>query len=364
MNQIALATAARYGPKLAGNLAGNLAVRSKSFDLSGLESCFKGQPIIICGAGPTLDSAIPQIQKIQEKCQIVAVDMAGSCLTKAGIRIDVLCTLDVIDAKAGAIRASKASLLVASTLAANGLIEAFHGQVALACTRVDYALGNEPFIGDFDNVAHLALAVAEYSGAGDVFLCGVDFCLSDDLTVYAKNTIVSDIQTRKFSKAPEEFIEVECNDGHKRASWPSTPAYLQSLERQVSARAGSTFQTGFKAIEIAGADNKSLPADFTTDRQPLPKLAKIRAIDLDKLAVQAEAGLQLCHDFANAVDNNVPLPIEPKVSQLLVCLRRLQPQIELEARRFQKAGDVKLATALPYAGLIPLLNAFIRGLSR
>ncbi|MEE9312882.1 MAG: 6-hydroxymethylpterin diphosphokinase MptE-like protein [Planctomycetota bacterium] len=364
MSQIALATAARYGPKLSENLAENMAVRSKSFDLAGLKSCFKGHPIIICGAGPTLNSAIPRIQKIQNKCQIVAVDMAGPCLTKAGIRVDVLCTLDVIDAKADAIHASKARLLVPSTLAANALIEAFDGPVAFAGTRVDSELGHEPFIGDFENVAHLALAVAEFTGAGDIYLCGVDFCVTEDFTVYADNAIVSELQTKKYSETPEGFIEVMCNDGRNRATWPSTPAYIQSLERQISIRAGDTFQSGFEAVKIVGADHKRPPAELTTDRQPVPKLADIRAIDVDEIMMQAVSGLRLCHGFANAVDQDRPLPVEQRESQLLTCLRRLQPQIEREVNNLRKAGDIKLATALPYAGLIPLLNAFISGLRK
>lgn len=363
MNSIAFATAAKYGPMLASNLAGNLHARNESVSLSGLENAFAGRPAIICGAGPTLDEQIPEIKRLQDSFQIIAVDMAGPALAYAGVRVDILCTLDVIAAKSEAIRQSNASLLVASTLAEPLLTKAFAGKIAFASTYVDKELGSEPFIGNFDNVAHLALAVSEYAGMGKVYLCGVDFCLADDLQVYAKNVVMADVQTAKYQTLPDNFLTVTCNDGQQRATWPSTPAYLKSLEQQISRRQAKTVQTGAKSATVDGTSFHSLPKVVGETRLAVPALADAQPIDINKMESRAVSGLAACLQIAEAADNHLQLPVSPNNS-LIDALRSLQPQIEHEAAKRISAGEILIGSALPYAGLVPLLEAFLAGLRK
>lgn len=57
----------------------------------------KGKPAIICGAGPSLEDAIPHISRLQEQCLVLCVGRSYKALIKAGIRVDYTVSVEMFD---------------------------------------------------------------------------------------------------------------------------------------------------------------------------------------------------------------------------------------------------------------------------
>ena len=80
--------------QLLKNVLPNLLKLADSFDAGGLRGKFKDVPVIICGAGPSLQMAIESMKKLKGKALILAGGSALAALSHAGVRPDLGIAID------------------------------------------------------------------------------------------------------------------------------------------------------------------------------------------------------------------------------------------------------------------------------
>ena len=74
------------GCRLFENFVQNVTQFQGGFYANGLHNSFQGMPAIICGAGPSLQSAIPMLKQLEGRAIIIAGGSAIAALTAAGIQ--------------------------------------------------------------------------------------------------------------------------------------------------------------------------------------------------------------------------------------------------------------------------------------
>jgi hypothetical protein len=74
-----------YSHHLFENVLENLPRLSSAFDVRGWQGAFKGIPLIICGAGPSLEKSIPALKKWRNHALILAGGSAIPLLEKLGV---------------------------------------------------------------------------------------------------------------------------------------------------------------------------------------------------------------------------------------------------------------------------------------
>lgn len=72
----------------------NLATLDRSPDVTALDGIAKGEPVILIGAGPSLDRLLPQLRAQRERAWYVALDTALKPLLSAGIVPDLVISVD------------------------------------------------------------------------------------------------------------------------------------------------------------------------------------------------------------------------------------------------------------------------------
>ena len=93
------ATQKRFGKRWVSNLSKNLSVICDIPGISRLEGLLSGEsrgkiPVFLAAAGPSLDTIKPILEKIHERCIIVAVDTNLCFLLSAGIEPDFVVSVD------------------------------------------------------------------------------------------------------------------------------------------------------------------------------------------------------------------------------------------------------------------------------
>lgn len=77
-----------------GNILANIPCVAESADLSELENLFKGVPVFLCAAGPSLSKNAAQLKRVQDRALIAAVDTAAGTLFRLGVTPHLIITVD------------------------------------------------------------------------------------------------------------------------------------------------------------------------------------------------------------------------------------------------------------------------------
>lgn len=138
--------------------------------------------VVVCGAGPSLNHAIPVLKERAGKVPIIAVNTAAPALAAAGVEIDVLVLIESLDLSAQIKNAGKVGTVVLDLAAHPNAFEAAKEIGARVGWILEgnpitfplaYALGVEPHqSGGFALSA--ALELARVGGASEIVLCGAD----------------------------------------------------------------------------------------------------------------------------------------------------------------------------------------------
>ncbi len=83
-----------FSSKILENYLGNGKNATASFSMEALRGKGKGVPAIICGAGPSLDAAIPALKKVQDQAFIFAAGSAITALSVANVEPHFLVAID------------------------------------------------------------------------------------------------------------------------------------------------------------------------------------------------------------------------------------------------------------------------------
>jgi len=177
-------------------------------DLGRLMGKFKGQPLLIVSAGPSLDRNIRELRGIEDYCLILAVDTALRPLLEAGVTPHAVIIADPTELNARHVAGAlpKETFLIAE--------QGVHSSAMTAATRrFIYGLGLFPDLlfakfgisrsrlNVWGSVATAALDFACLSGSKTVVLAGQDFGYSWDRE-YARHTIFDGLSVDS-EKEPE-----------------------------------------------------------------------------------------------------------------------------------------------------------------
>jgi hypothetical protein len=92
--EVNLNTLRRFGRLWVRNLLANLPLFLGSGGAAELEGLFAGIPALLLAAGPTLDPVLAQLRPLAERLLLVAVDTSYRLCRQAGVRPDLLVTVD------------------------------------------------------------------------------------------------------------------------------------------------------------------------------------------------------------------------------------------------------------------------------
>lgn len=164
-------------PLIAENILRNLS-KSTQYPQNGV--AFRGS-VIVCGAGASLTKAIPYIRSA--RVPVIAVNNAAPALSKAGIPVDVLVSIESLDLSNHIREATSARTVVFDLMthpAQWAAAEAAGSRVAwvldastFSCS-IAYTLGVVPHQGGGFATA-TALELARLGGATEIILAGMDF---------------------------------------------------------------------------------------------------------------------------------------------------------------------------------------------
>ncbi|MFW6234818.1 MAG: motility associated factor glycosyltransferase family protein, partial [Spirochaetota bacterium] len=88
------ATLKRFGRRWIVNLVANLSVMARARRVSELESFFRGVPAFVLAGGPSLDAIVPFLDRIAERCVLIAVDTSLVAALRRGIDPDYTIIVD------------------------------------------------------------------------------------------------------------------------------------------------------------------------------------------------------------------------------------------------------------------------------
>jgi len=88
------ATLRRFGKRWVRNLARNMDALRDIPGVAGFAGCARGLPALVVAAGPSLDTVLPYLPRLAERCIIVAVDTALRAVLSAGVDPDFVLVVD------------------------------------------------------------------------------------------------------------------------------------------------------------------------------------------------------------------------------------------------------------------------------
>ncbi|MCA9672433.1 MAG: DUF115 domain-containing protein [Myxococcales bacterium] len=163
--------------------------------IADLAPALAGWPAIIVGAGPSLDRNVRQLRRASSRARIIAVNSAVGALERAGVRADLIVSVELLDVSeqlrglslnADVPRALSLSAHPALHRTRDAEVYPFFEQVEHFAPLAE-AAGLLPTVPSGGSVASSALALAFQLGAGPLIFVGQDLAYSGERP-YARGT--------------------------------------------------------------------------------------------------------------------------------------------------------------------------------
>ncbi len=175
-------TLRRFGRLWVDNLAKNLAWIAKLPGVATLADRLSGLPALVLAAGPSLDALLPHLDRLRERCILVAVDTALRSILVHGVEPDFLV---VVDPQYWNWRhleglAAPSSILVTESAAWPAVFRfpcraAFLGGSLFPLGRaIEEVVGPKGTLGAGGSVATSAWDLCRILGAGRIYMAGLD----------------------------------------------------------------------------------------------------------------------------------------------------------------------------------------------
>ncbi len=269
----ALMTEALYSHELLVNVLANLKHWPQSFFANGLKGKFKNIPAIICGAGPSLNAAIPLLRTLEDKALIIAGGSAIAALSHFGLVPHIGMALDPNREEYSRLKASSAfemPLLYGTRLHPDvfqtcsgpfGYIQSFTGGPCEAYFERELGIQADPIGPDLGpealSITTLAIALAVEMGCNPIILNGVDLAYTG-MQRYAEGVMqTSQVFLQKLAQerqAAERLLRRKGIEGtmvHTLVKWvmeSSTISNYAHAHPQTQFINTSCHGLGFKAI--------------------------------------------------------------------------------------------------------------------
>ncbi len=253
------------------------AVREHTLDeLTGLA---KGRPIVVVGAGPSLDRSVDVLASRRSKAVIIACDGAWSTLEHAGIVPDFVASTD--DSERiwrffAHRKANQSRVPVIGLLQSSWPVFRYHrGPLFLGRgvspldTTLDDAIGSVPVFDSGRCVGHAALEAARLLGGSPILLTGFDLAYEGN-RFHPRHMPLP--YFHQYPPTPENLTTVEGHRGEPLKTDLSMAMYLREFERRIAAIDVPVLNATDGGARIAGARHVDLAAalDDVADTPPLP----------------------------------------------------------------------------------------------
>lgn len=276
-----------------------------------LEGMFEGRPGLVVGAGPSLNDALPHIRKAADGYVIIATGTSLRPLLAAGIKPDLVVSVDASVKTAPQFEASCDDLfLVCSSFAHPPILRQFRGifGAQLPANPIDRwmnKLGVERgFLVAAGTVTTTAIDLAKRMGCNPVVSVGFDLSFKEDGTTHANQTIYDG---RRLN--PEKLVRVQ---GNYQAEVPTTEqfrCYLALIDDYLARNTGPSYMNAtnggarIKGMNLIRPDELPALAHKSFDAYSAIAAKHFAFPNMDAKRVLPElqkAGRQLLHISENA----------------------------------------------------------------
>jgi hypothetical protein len=253
------------------NFWANLPCSWNSAPIGRLRGLWRGKPLIIVSSGPSLSAALPQLASYQSRAMIVATASAVRLLMAAGIRPDLVISVDPYAPNAAHFDGwdTAGVPLVYYHRIFRGIPAAYRGPMAA------FAMHDEPRLplcaelapSPFQRggtVAFSALQLAHFVGADPVIFVGQDFAFPGGRT-HAAGALYG--EAHEAAESGEDFIPVPSADGQFVITSRLHHAYLLHMQDYLRQRARQHdrtrhINTSGTGAQIRGMEHLSLADAF------------------------------------------------------------------------------------------------------
>lgn len=334
-----------YGHYLFQNFMQNLRHVPSSFYANGLEGAFKSLPAIVCGAGPSLQKAIPLLKTLANRALIIAGGSSIAALSSQGVPIHFGM---VVDPNLEEVRRMKNSFafdtpILYSTRTHPGVFHTCNGPFGYMRSGMGNALESwmeeslglrGPSIGEdlsleSLSVTNLCTAWAQFLGCKTILFSGVDLAYTNKKR-YAEGVSLSGEMSFPLSAANQPQINeiIVCKN---RKGRPVQTALRWVME----SRSLSEYAQKHKRIRFLNTTEGGLP---------------IRGVSYMSLSQAAEKYLINTYDFKHLIYEKIKQSPMPKSAQesIATCKREIQESLlrvieHLEILSLKKKGSEALA---------------------
>lgn len=264
-----------------------------------LKNSWVGKPVIVIGAGPSLNKNIEYLRQAKGKAMLFCVDTAYRILVKYNIEPDLLVTLDGSELNAEHMKEQDYSEIpLFMDLYSHRDIVQNHGKhtAKILLTGRSYHSGwwertlcskedSETFASG-GSVATAAFSLARYIGADPVILVGVDLsypggaCYADGV-LHAQKTTADVRRTRQMYPVKDIYGQTveTTHDYRYYLNWLHKEA--QKKDRHyVNATEGGAVREGFEILTLTETLDRYCPNDFEVNEWK--NALKLREVPLEK----------------------------------------------------------------------------------
>lgn len=259
-------------------------------EIFSLYKIFENKPLILVGAGPSLDESFEFLKRAQGKAIIAVVNSAYRAVVKHGIKPDITVA---VDPKEGTFRGYQGTdtshpVLICTYLVYPKVPLLFPDRVfplssynfLISLLRRVLKLQEEPGIVGDGTVSSTVVNLAAFFGCNEVYLVGQDMAISRSGRIHTTDSFYTDDGSNQCDLSTCKWIDG--NNGEKVPVEAKLYAYLKIFENQVS------HNNSIQFYNLAREGSRIHGAPYITFEQANSQLCKLPTVSyhdqlLDKL---------------------------------------------------------------------------------
>lgn len=303
-----------------------------------LNNSLPEQTVVVLAAGPSLDEHLPWIKQHRHELVLVAVSRISRRLQSVGLTPDFVVVIDPqsisFEVSREALAFSPAPLLVHSDQAVSQLVGQWPGPKVYMGARVPWQLESFEIQANATTVSNMAFTLAAITGAQQILLAGLDFCLDEAGHTHAQGNH----EREKGVSLRTDMEEVVTNDGSVRLSSIDYYNSGKFLEKQVSMYPQQrVINLSAGAMRLQGIEHLDKAEIRLQSSQPEKILddIKLKVQQASEPEQWLKQSIQLFHQFRNQMDAFGQLASTGKK-----VVKRIQACAQHNAKDFRKLHSI------------------------